>query len=281
MSVLWQHQCSMIMCLFCSRYELEPCGSQFPQDQKKNSEVRPEPNRDESVVPDAWTFGAARHCCLRSPGAAERGALRLEQPLQGLVGCLGPLSDNHSLKPSDDGAAGPRRHLDWGVCRSFLLTGSHFPANLTVIVRLRVGLSVHLSPGMILAMLELMQKTDVKSLPAVVAMLRCLELAAEAPLCHSLGSPNCQSHMHGIPSRFVPRDHTGARDQRRGPECVTCVHRSCCFSGFLSLVTFARCRGPPRWCSSGSSGVCPLFPLACSKRSHHASGTVLIIHPCV
>lgn len=33
--------------------------------------------------------------------------------------------------------------------------------------------------GMILAMLELMQKTDVKSLPAVVAMLRCLELAAE------------------------------------------------------------------------------------------------------
>lgn len=33
--------------------------------------------------------------------------------------------------------------------------------------------------GMILAMLDLMQKTDVVSLPAVVAMLRCLELAAE------------------------------------------------------------------------------------------------------
>ncbi|CAE7246436.1 unnamed protein product [Symbiodinium natans] len=33
--------------------------------------------------------------------------------------------------------------------------------------------------GMILAMLELMQKTDVASLPAVTAMLRCLELAAE------------------------------------------------------------------------------------------------------
>eukprot|EP00927_Polykrikos_kofoidii_P003483 TRINITY_DN11382_c0_g4_i2.p1 TRINITY_DN11382_c0_g4~~TRINITY_DN11382_c0_g4_i2.p1 ORF type:complete len:3793 (+),score=824.17 TRINITY_DN11382_c0_g4_i2:147-11525(+) len=33
--------------------------------------------------------------------------------------------------------------------------------------------------GMILAMLELMQKTDLISLPAVVAMLRCLELAAE------------------------------------------------------------------------------------------------------
>ncbi|CAJ1385999.1 unnamed protein product [Effrenium voratum] len=33
--------------------------------------------------------------------------------------------------------------------------------------------------GMILAMLELMQKTDVPSLPTVTAMLRCLELAAE------------------------------------------------------------------------------------------------------
>eukprot|EP00445_Apocalathium_hangoei_P020546 CAMPEP_0203898300 /NCGR_PEP_ID=MMETSP0359-20131031/40855_1 /ASSEMBLY_ACC=CAM_ASM_000338 /TAXON_ID=268821 /ORGANISM="Scrippsiella Hangoei, Strain SHTV-5" /LENGTH=1115 /DNA_ID=CAMNT_0050821353 /DNA_START=121 /DNA_END=3465 /DNA_ORIENTATION=- len=33
--------------------------------------------------------------------------------------------------------------------------------------------------GMILAMLELMQKTDIVSLPAVVGMLRCLELAAE------------------------------------------------------------------------------------------------------
>ncbi|CAE7479082.1 UPL2 [Symbiodinium sp. CCMP2456] len=33
--------------------------------------------------------------------------------------------------------------------------------------------------GMILAMLELMQKTDVACLPAVAAMLRCLELAAE------------------------------------------------------------------------------------------------------
>ncbi|CAE8676290.1 unnamed protein product, partial [Polarella glacialis] len=33
--------------------------------------------------------------------------------------------------------------------------------------------------GMILAMLELMQNTDVHSLPAVSAMLRCLELAAE------------------------------------------------------------------------------------------------------
>ncbi len=40
--------------------------------------------------------------------------------------------------------------------------------------------------GMILAMLELMQKTDVVSLPAVVAMLRCLELAAEASLPHVL-----------------------------------------------------------------------------------------------
>ncbi|CAJ1338979.1 unnamed protein product [Effrenium voratum] len=33
--------------------------------------------------------------------------------------------------------------------------------------------------GMILAMLELLQKTDVQSLPAVTALLRCLELAAE------------------------------------------------------------------------------------------------------
>jgi hypothetical protein len=39
--------------------------------------------------------------------------------------------------------------------------------------------TVQLGHAGILAMLELMQKTDVQSLPAVAAMLRCLELAAE------------------------------------------------------------------------------------------------------